>query len=251
LQFIADIMMTSTNTKYAAFAGVGLVVGLAAPLLSKLWKRSVSGSADRSSYKLIYFNSRGRAEVSRLLFNIANVKFEDARFPIDPQTFKHVEFDAQKNTFPFKQLPVLEVDGVQVPQSHAIERYLARKFDMLGDSDVEAACIEAACEQMVDIFALYRKAKDAKEDKKWLEEKLPGQFALLDELAKKGSGEWLVGRRMSLADVFFFNMCGNWDNQEAVNAALQSCQTLRAIKLKVEQHEAVAHWVSIRPKTAF
>ena len=31
------------------------------------------------SYKLIYFNARGRAEVIRLLFAAAGVKYEDCR----------------------------------------------------------------------------------------------------------------------------------------------------------------------------
>ena len=33
------------------------------------------------SYKLIYFNSRGAAEVSRLLFAVAGREYEDVRIP--------------------------------------------------------------------------------------------------------------------------------------------------------------------------
>jgi len=36
-----------------------------------------------STYKLVYFNMRGRAEISRLLFNYAGVKFEDCRMTFE------------------------------------------------------------------------------------------------------------------------------------------------------------------------
>ena len=39
----------------------------------------------------------------------------------------------------FGQLPVLEVDGVQLGQSMAIARYLARKYNLAGKTDLEMA----------------------------------------------------------------------------------------------------------------
>jgi glutathione S-transferase len=32
-----------------------------------------------TKYKLTYFNGRGRAELSRMIFNVAGIKFEDER----------------------------------------------------------------------------------------------------------------------------------------------------------------------------
>ena len=49
---------------------------------------------------------------------------------------------------PFKQVPVLEIDGKQVCQSHTIARYLARQFKLNGKSDFEAALAD----QYVDII---------------------------------------------------------------------------------------------------
>ena len=42
-------------------------------------RRFIRTSLTMPSYKLIYFNSRGRAEETRLLFGAAGVKYEDCR----------------------------------------------------------------------------------------------------------------------------------------------------------------------------
>jgi glutathione S-transferase len=49
------------------------------------------------NYKLIYFNVRGRAELSRLILNCANVPFEDYRiehsdWPAIKQGTYHLKF---------------------------------------------------------------------------------------------------------------------------------------------------------------
>ena len=46
------------------------------------------------TYKLTYFQARGIVEHCRLLFKIANVPFEDFRYPIDPATYARPEFGA-------------------------------------------------------------------------------------------------------------------------------------------------------------
>jgi len=39
----------------------------------------------------------------------------------------------------FQQVPLLRIDGMNLVQSGAIARYLARKTNLYGDTDVEAA----------------------------------------------------------------------------------------------------------------
>ncbi|KAK6994499.1 glutathione S-transferase 6 [Biomphalaria glabrata] len=73
------------------------------------------------SLKLIYFNGRGRAELSRLILAVAGQKYEDVRIVGE-------NWPAEKSKTPFGQLPVLEVDGQTFGQSLAIATYLAREF---------------------------------------------------------------------------------------------------------------------------
>lgn len=90
-----------------------------------------------AEYKLTYFNFRGRAEIHRLLFDIAGQKFEDKRLTFD-------EWRESKADYPFQQVPVLDVtesDGrsYRIAQSHSITRFLAKRFNLAGRDDVEAA----------------------------------------------------------------------------------------------------------------
>ncbi|EYB95910.1 hypothetical protein Y032_0155g3086 [Ancylostoma ceylanicum] len=53
---------------------------------------------------------------------------------------------------PFGQMPVLEVDGQQIPQSLAIARYLARKFGYAGKTPYEEAIVDALADQYKDFY---------------------------------------------------------------------------------------------------
>ncbi|GFH29640.1 uncharacterized protein HaLaN_28333, partial [Haematococcus lacustris] len=69
--------------------------------------------------RLIYFDIPGKAELTRVLLNVGNVPFED-------YTISREQWAELKPTMPYGQIPVLEVDGKQLAQSSAIERYAAR-----------------------------------------------------------------------------------------------------------------------------
>lgn len=55
-----------------------------------------------------------------------------------------------KPEFEYGQLPILEVDGKQLAQSNAICRFLAKKFDLNGAGDWEAAKIDELADVLVD-----------------------------------------------------------------------------------------------------
>ncbi|KAI1704860.1 glutathione S-transferase 1 [Ditylenchus destructor] len=96
-------------------------------------------------YKLTYFDFRGLGETSRLILHYAEVDFEDNRLTRE-------EWAAIKPTMPYEQLPVLEVDGVKIPQSLAIGRFLAKRFGLAGKTDIESALLDSIIYLQKDFF---------------------------------------------------------------------------------------------------
>lgn len=111
-----------------------------------------------NSYRLTYFDGRGLAETSRYLLTLGGANWEDKRLSI---VFKpdgppeRPEFDELKasGALPFGQVPILEIleGGQKLAQSKAIERYLARTFNLYGANNLEAARIDSFSEGLSDL----------------------------------------------------------------------------------------------------
>ncbi|XP_033362940.1 hematopoietic prostaglandin D synthase-like [Bombus vosnesenskii] len=142
--------------------------------------------SDEHTYKLIYFNARGRAEHIRYIFAYTGIEYTDERipeelwpeykdckreesiftfivqlsdichllklfciFPIDRFLSNSTQCSYEPCLFlamPYKKLPVLEIDGKPVAQSNAVARYLARKYDLMGKDEWDAMI----CDELVD-----------------------------------------------------------------------------------------------------
>ena len=74
------------------------------------------------SYKVVYFEGRGRAELTRLLFTAAGANFEDVR--VEEAKWPAVG----KEESPLGQLPYLVVDDLKIPQSISMARFVARRY---------------------------------------------------------------------------------------------------------------------------
>jgi glutathione S-transferase len=213
-------------------------------------------SSSSSEYKLIYFNVRGLGEIARLLFKAAGQEFEDYRYPIEFKDGQPVrpEWDADKSKYIYEKIPVLEIDGGKhrISQSKAIERFLARRFDMLGSNDVEAALIDGAGEQINDVKQAFAKAKGAGDDavKKFSEEDLKKTFAAFEKQANKDKSGYWIGSSLSLFDIQFYSLVESFDDQQSVQKVLEGYPALKAIHDKVGQTPAIKKWLDERPKTA-
>jgi len=139
-----------------------------------------------------------------------------------------------------------------ISQSHAIERYLATEFKLIGDTHVEAAQIDSVGEQINDLKQAYAKAKESNDVKKFFEEDLPRSFQAFNKLAETvGSNGFIVGKKLSLADIQLYNFCQSFDDQALVTKALESAKALKAAVNSVPENENLKKWIAERPKTQF
>nr|XP_054773322.1 S-crystallin 4-like [Lytechinus pictus] len=171
------------------------------------------------TYKLMYFNTTGRAEAARMLFALKGVEFEDYRF----KEGEWPEIKNDKKVFPLGQCPVLLIDGKPLPQCKAIIRHLAREFGFYGANNAEAAEIDIVGETVDDIVAKALPAafeKDAEKKKTMIEDFRDNTskpfLPYLNDVIERAGGRFFVGNTESVADItvfclldFIFSMLDN------------------------------------------
>lgn len=227
-------------------------------------------------YKLSYFNSRGKAEIARQLFAVAGVAFEDERIPKDQFVERKVgesPFPRTLQGFPFGQLPVLEVDGVQLAQSASIVRYLARQFGLAGKTLYEEALVDSLAEQFKDFIDEIRpfaiklhggsiKREEADKDPLYKELVVPARnkiFTTLKQWLSKvssfylqrvqsGSG-YLVGNGLTYVDLIAAeNLMGFL---RFIPHFADGFPGIQEHAKKVHSNPNLAKWIESRPKTEF
>ncbi|CAD5213737.1 unnamed protein product [Bursaphelenchus okinawaensis] len=108
------------------------------------------------SMELVYFSVRSRGETARLMFHYTGTPFKDTQIDYYKE-WPSIKQDTSR--FPNNQLPVLYIDGVLLPESHVINRYLARQLGLDGGPDpVQIALLDyayEACRQYVDSVQPY------------------------------------------------------------------------------------------------
>lgn len=222
------------------------------------------------TYKLQYFDIRGLAELSRFIFVVAKVEYEDARFPLtfgtpgDFSTMVRKEFDDAKASGELAasagKVPYLEVDGARVGQSKAIERFLAKEFGLMGESALQACQIDAVCEMVRDIKDAYNNCKRGMEGEEkekalatWFGETLPEHVQKTEAmLGAGGQGPFLFGK-VSLADLALFQFLaapsGFFDNTEGAKASFQACPKIKAAMEATAEIPELKAWIEKRPQT--
>lgn len=216
-------------------------------------------------YELTYFNGRGLAETSRLIFAYAGTPYVDKRFPLDvidfsKRQFKRDEFDEAKAggalDLSLGKVPFLKTGGVTLSQSKAIERFLAKRLGCMGTTDLETALIDAFCEHIRDAkteYQPYRQLEGEAKQKgldKFFEEKLPTKLKALEKTLGPAD-KWLIGTSASLADIALFSLVEFFDDTPKIMSILESTPKLLVSYQNFSALPKIKEWVEDRPLTPF
>ncbi|KAK6039743.1 glutathione S-transferase protein [Cooperia oncophora] len=168
---------------------------------------------------------------------------------------------------PFGQLPVLEVDGKQLPQSYAIVRYLARKFGRFaGKNEWEQAQVDAIADQHKDFLNEARpyfkilmgmdKGDPETAAKEIFEPAQRKYFEMITKILKQNKSGYLVGDSLTFADLYVAEMttfaekfpkaCRRWLSQR-YEVARDLFATMKAHAEKVRSNPKLKKWIETRP----
>ena len=196
-----------------------------------------------SQYKLTYFNGRGRAELTRLIFAQAGVQYEDKRIAKE-------EWPELKPKTPNGFLPILEIDGKTLPGSIPIARFVAERFGLAGSNDIENTEIAGVMDCLTDLVTSFLKVLFEKDEtrkaelkKKFDEEDGPKFLSFLEKRVTDG---WLYGSKVTYVDIAF------WDISQRLPAEVfAKYPGLKSVKENVEALPNIAQWIKNRPVTQF
>ncbi|CAF1302740.1 unnamed protein product [Adineta steineri] len=204
-----------------------------------------------STYKLYYFDGRGRAEVSRLILATAGQKFEDIRY-------QSTEWPSHKSEMPLNQMPVLEIDGMKLPQSMTVARFLARQFHLAGKNNLEQAKIEAVADTATDLLnkfgpiIWYQEEPQKKASiSEFFTNELPKHLHNLETLSKAYSngGSFFVGNNLTFADLCVYDVLENILEVDA--NTLDQYLWLKTNREEVAKNTNIAAYLKNRSQTEF
>jgi glutathione S-transferase len=151
-------------------------------------------------------------------------------------------------------VPILYIDGKPVVgQSKSIERFLAARFGLNGDTDIQAAQIDMVGEHVRDIKDAYQKAKAGGTADAFLAEELPKWAAKLEAVVTMtGEPGFAVGCKLSLAGIQVYSLFTEFfDNKEAAEKAYKLQARLAAIVANVAGNDKIKAWQASRPASMF
>ncbi|XP_025420331.1 glutathione S-transferase-like [Sipha flava] len=201
------------------------------------------------TYKLTYFDVKGRAEIIRFLFSYMNVDFEDRRI-------EREQWPSIKPTTPFGQLPLLEIDGKELNQSLSISRYLAKKAGLAGKDEWESLLIDIAVDNInemrqVIINYFHEKNEDIKSKQiiTIVNETIPFYVERFEKIISENDG-YFVNGKLSWSDLYFVSILDTIQHVTKVDL-IEGHPHLTLLKQRVLAVPQIKSWIAKRPNPVY
>ena len=197
-----------------------------------------------------------RAEVTRLSLYIGNIPFEDYRIQGDDyDKFKKTGELPNKKIAPFKQLPVIDVDGKIFAQTGAIARFCGKLSGLYPkNDDYKAALIDQIIEGAQDInYLVTLSGRDKDPEKKKIardilaSRHLPKWFQFLEDLLKQNTKSvYFVESDLTIADLAIWRLLG-WLKSGMLDGIpttiLDNYQNLNTLREEIYKNPKVIRWM--------
>jgi glutathione S-transferase len=212
---------------------------------------------------LLYFPSRGRGEVIRLVLAEAGVEFDEHHVGkgTPPANGRPTDLAAlkQAGVLPFGAVPAWEEpDGFRLCQSAAIAMHLARHHGLAGATPLEAARCDELLGAVEDVRGELRKLYVAGPDQRaavraeLLATTLPRWLGDLERYARPGleATGFAVGRALTVADLALWYLL-EMIRDNGLGAPLEACPALRAFFDRVAARPRLAAYLASPRRPAF
>ena len=167
--------------------------------------------------KIIYFDMPfWRAEIARVCLFISDIEFEDLRITSEDNSYlKENGMLGDGTIIPFRQLPVLEIEGQSIAQTGAIARICGKISGMYPTDIIEAGKVDQVIDTVTDINVLINPSMRERDPsiKKLMRndlssDALPKYFGYLENILEANDSGWFVGDEMTVADIAVWSMLG-------------------------------------------
>ena len=198
-----------------------------------------------------------RAEVTRLSLYIGDIPFEDYRIEgNDYDKFKKTGKLPNKKIAPFKQLPVLDVDGKIFAQTGAIARFCGKLSGLYPkNDDYKAALIDQIIEGAQDInYLVTLSGRDKDLERKKIARDilatrhLPKWLRFLEDLLKQNTESvYFVASDLTIADLAIWRLLG-WLKSGMLDGVpttiLDNYENLNKLREQIYKNPKVIKWMN-------
>jgi len=190
--------------------------------------------------RLHYFKGRGRAETTRWMLAVNEIKFENVAIE-SPEALAALRASGK---LPFDQMPLLEIDGLCLSQSSAMIRYLARRGNLYGASNEDALWCDMVAAATDDFSETAKQAAfqaDADQMRAGLQarfDKFGPRFEA--RLKHEGTG-YCAGKALTFADVVLTEALTEY--LERMPDLLAHSPLLASLQKRVTEHLGISAYL--------